>query len=132
MRIELMGRWAVVTLVVTSLAFISPSAHALEGARKFNGCKAVWKVYPNGVAESRQAARDAIDLGYERPTISGSVYRANYMRLDDEYLGVICPRMSGPALGEFLLDHMQQDICKGMDAMRTPMNQRPSYCQPAR
>lgn len=107
-------------------------ASGMQPSKTYSSCKAVWKKYPNGVAESRQAARDAMDLGYERPTINKSVYLANYKRLDDDYLGVICPSMSEEALGEFLLNSIEQDICEGLDVIGRPMNERPSYCQQRR
>ena len=119
-----------------ALAFgagIAAPAAAVEQAApfsKFSSCKGLWKKFPNGVAENRRAARDVIEEGYERPTISRSVYLANYRKLDRDYTGVICPVITGGAFGEFILDDMRQDICEGMDVIGTPMSQRPSYCQP--
>lgn len=120
----------VALVVAASGSFLATTpVNAVSSTTKFSSCKAVWKKYPNGIAENRRAARDVIREGYHRPVINRALYRANYRRLDDDYSGVICPRITPAAFADLIRDSMEQDICRGMDVLGTPMNQRPSYCQ---
>lgn len=102
-----MRKFVLVFALSVSLISLPGQAMGTPKAVKYSSCKSLWKKYPNGVAETRTSAREAIDAGFERPTIDKSVYRANYVRLDENYDGVICEHFDQRGL-----DLLEKYVCR--------------------
>lgn len=108
-----------VCLGTVVLAGIAAPANALEpmAGKKFSSCNQLQRQYPNGVAESRAAARRVMDEGFQRPAISRSIYAANYARLDADYDGVLCENISDEAMGAAMNNAHWDSICRGLAVM---------------
>lgn len=104
-----------------------PLAAADERTETYSSCRSLRLDYPNGVAASRAAARKAIAAGFERPAVDRATYRANFGRLDDDYNGVVCERISAAQAQDTLTDWFESALCDRL-AASTPLAQMPAYC----
>lgn len=118
-------RRLIVLLVALSLLGLAPAAVASPlPAKKFSSCKALNKVYPNGVTYSNSSARNAVADGWRKPRVAAGVFQAN-LQLDREGNGVLCGRRdragsnSEPASRE-------REFCEGRFGL-DPWNV-PEYC----
>lgn len=84
---------------LVALIFVAPvgvvlTATSAEAApRKFSSCTALTKVYPDGVAKSRKAAKRQVRQGNSRPAFgprARKVYWANRANLDRDRDGTAC------------------------------------------
>jgi hypothetical protein len=76
-------------LIITAAITGSPASTASAASKKYSNCKALNKVYPNGVAKTKKAA------GSTKARVSSSLYNAN-KKLDRDKDGIVCEK-STPA-----------------------------------
>lgn len=77
--------------VITAAALAVMLAPAAQAATTYSTCKALLKVYPNGVAKTAAAASKAAATGAPKPKISAAVYTSS-KKLDTNADGVVCER----------------------------------------
>lgn len=86
-----MRKTMITLLAVASISLNTTAATALpSGAKAFQNCAAVQKVYPHGIAKSAATARTATGLK-GAPKISATLYAANKSK-DRDGDGVACEK----------------------------------------
>jgi len=80
-------------LVMVLTLATAPAIHATQvtaPTQKYASCEKLLKAYPNGVAQSSRAAKQAKDNGFATPKVYKKIYSENSKRLDRDRDGVIC------------------------------------------
>lgn len=79
-----------VVVVLAGVLVLIPMAGAQAATKPYRTCAQVHKDYSLGIARSRTDAAAIASRGFDKPTTSTRLYRAN-KRLDKDKDGVICP-----------------------------------------
>ena len=131
--------WTICLVASAMVGLFSSGAQALQPgtnpATKYSSCKKLWKQYPNGVAENRSVAREAMESGFRRPAINKAVYMANFRRLDRDYRGVVCGRLTNAKVDELIdaiNDGLQDFICEKKLVSLRPGEELPPECRDRR
>jgi len=68
---------ALLSAVLLAFGVQVAPAGALEPAKRFGNCEAVWKTFPRGIAASPAAARKAVRNGFRRPQVRKAIFKRN-------------------------------------------------------
>ena len=80
-----------IILAVSALLIVGAAGPSAGSTAKFSSCRALLKVYPQGVAKDAAAARAVVRDGYAKPRVLATVYQANRVKLDLDGDGILCP-----------------------------------------